>query len=182
MHGMCSSRNRHHEGVQDWERERDDVAGPVVVGAARDRGERIADADRERAAAVLSQAFRDGVLRVEEFDQRLSAAYAATTVGDLEDVMHDLPRDWADELRTAEQSRRRAERHRREWQAGFQSFRGVMLLLVGIWALTAFINVDGGLPYFWPVWPMLGWGIPLLLSRPRGRRPTSTHRGFAPTR
>ena len=165
MHGMCHSRNRHHGGLDRWEREPTDAA-PVAV-KERDRSERVADADRERAAAVLSQAFRDGVLRVEEFDRRLSAVYSATTVGDLDDVMADLPRDWAEELRTTEQASRRAERHRREWQAGFASYRGVMLLLVGTWAVTSL--AAGELLYPWPIWPILGWGIPLFLGRPRGR-------------
>ena len=170
MHGMCSSRNRHHEDYQHWESERADLAAPAVV-AQRDPAERISDADRERAAAVLSQAFRDGVLRVEEFDQRLSAAYAATTVGDLEDVLRDLPRDWTDQLHTAERASRRAQRHRREWQAGFQSYRGVMLLLVAIWFFTSLDEFAGGSggAFFWPIFPILGWGIPLFLSRPRGR-------------
>jgi hypothetical protein len=29
-----------------------------------------------------------------------------------------------------------------------------MALLLGIWALT-------GMGYFWPIWPMMGWGIGL---------------------
>jgi len=29
--------------------------------------------------------------------------------------------------------------------------------LIGIWAFT-------GAGYFWPVWPMLGWGVPLMLG------------------
>ena len=166
MHGMCSSRNRHHDGFQHWEQERDDVATSVAV-AQRDPSERVGDADRERAAAVLAQAFRDGVLRVEEFDERLSAAYAAATVSDLEAVMRDLPRDWAEELRTAERSRHRAQLHRRAWRAGFHTYRRVLLLLVAIWGTTSL--AAGDLLYPWPIWPALGWGIPLFLSRPRGR-------------
>ena len=44
----------------------------------------------------------------------------------------------------------------------------VNLLLIGIWAASG-----GG--YFWPIWPILGWGIGLachgapLVARPRGR-------------
>jgi hypothetical protein len=32
-----------------------------------------------------------------------------------------------------------------------------MVLLVSIWVLT-------GAGYFWPVWPMLGWGIPMFMG------------------
>ena len=170
MHGMCNSRNWQHHSLQDWQREPRDAA-PVAV-KERDRDERVGDADRERAAAVLSKAFRDGVLRVEEFDQRLSSAYAAATVGDLDDAMRDLPRDWSDELRSAERANRRAELYRRGWRASFATYRSVMLLLLGIWFLTALDDLAPGgdaLPYFWPIWPMLGWGIPLFFSRPRRR-------------
>ena len=170
MYGMCHGRNRHHDNW-DWAGQRERHEAPPVAVLQRDPAERLTDADRERAAAMLSQAFRDGRLLVEEFDERLSATYAATTVGDLDDVMRDLPRDWSEELRTAEHAAQRAERHRRGWKAGFQTYRRVMLLLVGIWLVTAFANVGDahGLPYFWPAWPILGWGIPLFLSRPRRR-------------
>lgn len=170
MHGMCHSRNRHH---QNWERdgEREFHESSPVAVKERDPSERLTDADRERAAAMLSQAFRDGVLRVEEFDRRLSATYAATTVGDLDEVMRDLPRDWSEELRASEQAARRADRHRRGWRVGFQTYLRVMALLVGIWFLTSLGDLapGGESPYFWPIWPILGWGIPLFLSRPRRR-------------
>ena len=35
-----------------------------------------------------------------------------------------------------------------------QVFYWMTLVFVGIWALT-------GMGYFWPVWPILGWGVPL---------------------
>jgi hypothetical protein len=36
---------------------------------------------------------RDGLLTIVEFDQRVQAAYAARTRGDLEDLTEDLPPD-----------------------------------------------------------------------------------------
>jgi hypothetical protein len=49
----------------------------------------------------------------------------------------------------------------------------VMVLLVVIWAVT-------GAGYFWPVWPMLGWGIGLFSHGagalgPAGRRSCGRH-------
>lgn len=168
MYGMCHSRNR-----WDWDcdTEREPVESAPVAVKERDPAQRLTDADRERAAAMLSQAFRDGLLRVEEFDQRLSAVYAAMTVGDLDEVMGDLPRDWSEELRSAEKAARRADLHRRGWRVGLHTYLRVMALLVGIWFLTSLneFGSDSGDPYFWPLWPILGWGIPLFLSRPRRR-------------
>lgn len=52
---------------------------------------RIGDAERERAAAALSEHFSAGRLDREEFDARLSTAYAARTGGDLVPLFADLP-------------------------------------------------------------------------------------------
>jgi hypothetical protein len=41
---------------------------------------------------------------------------------------------------------------KRGFRAHFAVYLAVNALLVAIWALTS-------AGYFWPVWPMLGWGI-----------------------
>lgn len=52
---------------------------------------RVSDADREQAADLLRQAAGDGRITFDELDQRLEAAYAARTYGDLTEVTADLP-------------------------------------------------------------------------------------------
>jgi Domain of unknown function (DUF1707) len=52
---------------------------------------RVSDADREQTADLLRQAAGDGRITFEELDQRLEAAYAARTYGDLTEVTADLP-------------------------------------------------------------------------------------------
>ena len=54
-------------------------------------GQRIGDAERDRAAAALSDHFAAGRLDRDEFDVRLTAAYAARTAGDLDPLFLDLP-------------------------------------------------------------------------------------------
>lgn len=54
--------------------------------------ERIADRDRQDAIASLSHARDEGRLTSDEFDQRSTAARAATTWGDLAPLFSDLPR------------------------------------------------------------------------------------------
>jgi hypothetical protein len=61
------------------------------VGVRRDL--RVSDAERQAVARRLERAVRDGRLTVVEFDQRLQAAYAAQTRGELEDLTDDLPPD-----------------------------------------------------------------------------------------
>lgn len=52
---------------------------------------RVSNADRERVATRLQQASAEGRLDLDEFDQRLKAAYAARTYGELEPLTVDLP-------------------------------------------------------------------------------------------
>lgn len=52
---------------------------------------RISDADRHQVAEVLREAAGEGRLDVEELEQRLEAAYAAKTYGDLVPITLDLP-------------------------------------------------------------------------------------------
>jgi Domain of unknown function (DUF1707) len=120
---------------------------------------RIGDADRERAADRLRQAAAEGRLAPEELEERLEAAFAARTEAELVPLVADLPPDPA---RPA--PRRRAAGRRGELRA----FAATSILLVAIWALT-------GAGYFWPVWPILGWGVfvmaPVLPSPMRGTFP-----------
>ncbi|SEK27189.1 Cell wall-active antibiotics response 4TMS YvqF [Streptacidiphilus jiangxiensis] len=52
---------------------------------------RASDADRERVAAALRDAYAEGRLDAEEHSQRLDAAYAAKTLGELVPLTRDLP-------------------------------------------------------------------------------------------
>jgi Domain of unknown function (DUF1707)/Winged helix DNA-binding domain len=52
---------------------------------------RIGDADRDAAAAALSDHFAQGRLTLDELDARLGAALAATTYGEIGQVTRDLP-------------------------------------------------------------------------------------------
>jgi hypothetical protein len=56
---------------------------------------RASDADRDRTAAVLNSAMATGRLTRTEYAERLDAAYAATTLGDLTPLTRDLPADEA---------------------------------------------------------------------------------------
>ncbi len=108
------------------------------------------DADRERVAERLRGAAGEGRLTPAELEERLEGAFSARTEAELAPLMADLPVP-------ARPQRPRDRTHERTYVA-------VMLLLVAIWALT-------GAGYFWPVWPMLGWGIGLLADAGRLGRP-----------
>ena len=52
---------------------------------------RASDADRDRATASLRRHHADGRITTEEFEERTGRAYAATTLGDLDQLFADLP-------------------------------------------------------------------------------------------
>jgi hypothetical protein len=110
----------------------------------------VSDADRERVAERLRGAAGEGRLTPAELEERLESAFSARTEAELGPLVADLPVP-------AHPSRSRDRTHERTYVA-------VMLLLVAIWALT-------GAGYFWPIWPMLGWGIGVLADAGRLGRP-----------
>jgi DUF1707 SHOCT-like domain len=55
------------------------------------RGTRASDQDREQTASALGRHYAAGRLTLEEFKERLDLAYAARTLGQLDDLMADLP-------------------------------------------------------------------------------------------
>jgi hypothetical protein len=97
---------------------------------------RAADADRERTAERLRDAAAEGRLRPDELEARLETTFGAATLGELERVVEDLP--------APQPAPRRPELP--------VTYLAVSALLVAIWALT-------GAGYFWPIWPILGWGL-----------------------
>jgi Domain of unknown function (DUF1707)/2TM domain len=119
---------------------------------------RASDADRERVAEALRQHHVDGRLDAEELTQRLDRAYAAKTFGELDAITTDLPPIQAPARAGAPLRPRPPDPGRARARATFQRhllwYLCINGLLVVIWALT-------GLGYFWPVWPILGWGIGL---------------------
>lgn len=64
---------------------------PLTPFNAADPDLRASDADRDQVAAVLGEALASGRLTSAEHADRLAAAYAAVTVGELLPLVRDLP-------------------------------------------------------------------------------------------
>jgi Domain of unknown function (DUF1707)/2TM domain len=123
---------------------------------------RASDAEREHHAELLREHAAQGRLTVDELDERLDRVYAARTHGELAPVVADLPSPAAP----------RSPRPRSPVRPEVGAYLAVNLMLIVIWAAT-------GAGYFWPIWPIAGWGLGLLAhasdafsggSRPRRRR------------
>jgi hypothetical protein len=123
---------------------------------------RASDVDRERTVAQLRQHLADGRLDMEEFSERVDEAYAARTMTDLQHVLRELPHVQVREPMTPEVRQRRQDverKKRREFQQGLISYVLVNTFLVGIWLATSIGSRE--LIFFWPIFPMLGWGLGL---------------------
>ncbi|WP_036458750.1 DUF1707 domain-containing protein [Mycobacterium sp. UM_WGJ] len=122
---------------------------------APDSAVRVGDAERGRTAEHLGQAFTQGYLSMEEYETRLARAFEAQTAGALRELLTDLPVAQI----ISRDPRRRAQRGavaRRGVRIHLGAYLAVSVLMIGIWLLSA---VFAGAWYFWPVWPILGWGI-----------------------
>ena len=127
---------------------------------------RASDSDREHVAAQLRQHYGDGRVSEDELSERVEAAYAARTLSELDHLTADLP-----STRSAAPPQRRRSGLETSVRIHGTIFLVVNLMLIAIWAASG-----GG--YFWPIWPILGWGIglgchaaPLLARRgDRGRQ------------
>ncbi|HEX4820829.1 MAG TPA: DUF1707 domain-containing protein [Acidimicrobiales bacterium] len=116
---------------------------------------RVSDVERERVVELLKSHLAEGRLSLDEFSDRSAEAYAAKTVGDLQLVLRELPKD-PKEVAASERAARRA--WRRNAIVGFASPNAIC---IGVWALSG-----GG--YFWPAWVLLGTGAGLAGRLARG--------------
>lgn len=112
---------------------------------------RASHADRESVAQRLRVAFDEGRLTVDEFDERVAAAYAAVTYGELAVLTRDLP-----EPEPAVESVVPAAPpvpHRRDLLGPWRGWLAGNVFFVAMWALAS-IAADHPVPFF-PVFFML---------------------------
>ncbi len=115
---------------------------------------RASDAERDQVVERLREHFGAGRLTEEEFGARVDRAYGSATLTELDALTLDLPDEGGQAL--APRPKRHVTSGGRALRAAFRvhfwTYALVNLMLIGIWAASG-----GG--YFWPIWPMLGWGI-----------------------
>ncbi len=114
---------------------------------------RVADADRERLVAELHEHTVAGRLSAEEFEERIGAAYRATTFADLAALRADLPPS-ASSVQL-ELSKRKSRLRRRLLQEAGGSL-SASAVCVGVWVAA------GAHGAFWPAWVILFTGLPFM--------------------
>ncbi len=136
-----------------------------------DPGLRASDAERDAVADRLRGAHAEGRLSVEELYERLDAALAARTRGDLAPLTADLPRPGTAPARTGDEpTARPPARTGRGGAAALRAAWGVwlaaVLVNVVIWGI---VSLSQGWVYFWPAWVAGPWGAVLLAGTLSGR-------------
>jgi hypothetical protein len=108
---------------------------------------RASDEERERVVSALRNHYAAGRLSSVDLEDRVGAAYEATTRGDLDGLLVDLPSG-----RGGRAAKRMHAANRAALRAHATSYTAVNGGLVAIWGVTG-----GG--EFWPGWPMAWWGM-----------------------
>jgi hypothetical protein len=110
---------------------------------------------------VLGEAYADGRLTKEEYDERSDQAAGARTLGDLPALIRDLVPDrpaTSQDLATPEQLDTQAvDRWRHQRREAVNGAIVVAVICWTIWALTG-----AGFP--WPLIVMGGWGVGLIMN------------------
>jgi hypothetical protein len=115
---------------------------------------RASDADRDRVSELLRRHHRDGRLTAEELAERTDRVNAATTFGELDAIMANLPRLLRPPAAppTSTEQERAPRAARRSFYRGLFAYVVINLFLIGVWAFS-------GRGAFWPIWVILGWGL-----------------------
>jgi hypothetical protein len=135
---------------------------------------RASDADRDRVAGLLREHCAQGRITMDELDERLDAAYAAKTVGQLQEITSDLPEEDLYELpvpATVRSSdvpapRPAAAVDRTGYRAVWATWAAVSGINLAIWMALA---ISGNLVYPWWIWVAGPWGAVLLIGTLFGR-------------
>lgn len=109
-------------------------------------GLRASDADREQLIAELNEHAVAGRLTTEELEQRLQAAYAARTTGELDALRRDLP--VTSRQMAHSHAARRAQLSRRLIQQTGGSL-GAFVICTAVWLAS------GAHGQFWPAWVLI---------------------------
>jgi len=139
---------------------------------------RAADADRAAVAETLGAHMAAGRLTVDEYDERLTRAYASKTYGELDELTADLPAlpkptaapAVPAECRPNHPAMKYADADR--WAGGWdhshswRSWLTTSLIVLTIWAATSLASWE--FHYFWPIWVIGPWGAVLLAQSVTG--------------
>lgn len=131
-------------------------------------GPRVSDSQREQVVRDLTRHCGDGRLTLDELEERVAEAYAATTAEDLRRALRELPRSPSPIVQPAGPPvrtkpsdapvRKKSDLDaRRGGQVALTIhaivYVSVIALLISIWFMSSPFG------YFWPMWTAVPWGV-----------------------
>ena len=119
------------------------IAGP-------DPNLRAADADRERIAERLRTSHAEGRLDTAELQERIEHCYQAKTLGELSELVRDLPRQ-------DEQDERRSVGRLQPWRWRVVPLLPILIALAVVSAATGHHLVWLWIPIAFVFWRMIWW-------------------------
>ncbi len=105
---------------------------------------RASDSEREYVARIMQAAAAQGLLSLDEADERMAAVYGARTRADLVPLTADLPEGGRRLMENTPEARRVA---RSGLTRHAITVAVIAVVLVGVFFAT-------GAPFFWPAWPL----------------------------
>jgi Domain of unknown function (DUF1707) len=147
---------------------------------------RASDDDRDRTASLLREHHAAGRLSPDEFQERLDATFEAKTIGQLQELLADLPS--IDLYHLPEQSMRRSQQATASgplaapeqpgrlspvWRHHWGSWASVNLVLFAIWLVSAVTSHS--MAGLWFLWVAVPWGAILLGRWVFGQHPDGGH-------
>ncbi|RZQ62502.1 DUF1707 SHOCT-like domain-containing protein [Amycolatopsis suaedae] len=125
------------------------------------RGIRAGEPDRDAAIERLTASFTEGRLELAEYDTRLAKVMDATTVGEVEAAVADLPVPRAQVERM--EADKQLVRQRKKWRKLRREtgqWAGGAVFFTGIWGAISI--AVGEATFYWPVFPVGIWGVAVL--------------------
>lgn len=124
---------------------------------------RASDADRDVVAAVLADAYAEGRLDSTEYNERLEQAMTVKRVGEVVPLLSDIVVSRGHgAVAPADDVAVPATRRGDALGATIKAWVAVTLIVNLVWLFT---SLSHGHPlYYWPMWPMLGTAIPVIMT------------------
>lgn len=126
---------------------------------------RANDADRDVLAQALAEAYAAGQLDDAEYAERLEQGMRVKLIGDIAPVISDLVVADAKPAPPPAPAKNRSKAVK-GWQTAraitVRSWVGLAVLFNLIWLFTTL--GAGHAIYYWPMWPMLGTFIPVMIT------------------
>ena len=117
---------------------------------------RVSDDERRDIAQLLRRHYEEGRLTLTEYEERTEQAFGARVYADFDGILDDLPVPAG----VPRPPLAPPNAGRSDTLARFQEHLTVYLVVMGFLMLIWWFTSRG---YFWPFWPMAGWGIAVVL-------------------